>query len=451
MKKSVKIALIIGTCFLLVGFVLWGVSARTDEFKRLAAAAGLAHAPGIGAQSPDAQGNNIASNKEALAALLGGEVSEFAYQAQGDVSSIGIICKTRNVHIIPSDVEKIEIKSVENEESWFKVSLEGGTLKLQEELKKSLINISDFFSFDYSGSENTDRAVYIYVPKDTKLESLLADCSFGAIKISGLSADEITVTSENGDIDINRVEAKSADIETSFGDIEIEQLSVAGRLNVTSKNGRIDITRSTSADADVISSFGNISLKELSTGELKIEGDNGDIDVESVTCSNMTASSSFGKIEISDTSASNITADSGSGGTELEKVFASAVKLTSSFGEIEVEDSSLLSSLYAHSDNGAVKIHGGSIYSIDARTSFGGVNISETEFISCYAHSSNGKVVLEKLPLSADETSVKAKTSSGSVSINGEKQAGSYERTLAGAKAEIDAGTSFGDIVIGFK
>jgi DUF4097 and DUF4098 domain-containing protein YvlB len=461
MKKSVKITLIIGTCFLLVGLVFWGVSARTDEFKRLAAAAGLTHAPAIGAtegnapdgaQPSEAQGNNIGSNREALGALLSENesMSEFFYQAQGDADSLDIRAETRNIYIIPAEVDQIEIKSYENEDSMLKASLEGGTLKIEEELKKKLVNISDFFSFDFKGSENADRSLYIYVPSDTKLRKLISDSSFGDTKIRSFSAGELTITSSNGDIDITDMIADAATAKTSFGDIKVNRLTADGKLNLASSNGKIDVKSSASTSAEVTSSFGNISLSDLSTGDIIISSDNGDIDIENMAGANMRISSSFGSIDIEETSAMNITAESDNGGIELEKVSASAVKLDCSFGSIEVENSSL-GSLYAESDNGSVKIEESRIASIEASTSFGSVSISETDFTSCHAKSASGKVILEKLPMNAEETSIKARTSQGSVSIDGKKQANSYERTVAGEKANIDASASFGDIVISFK
>ncbi|MGI5899075.1 MAG: DUF4097 family beta strand repeat-containing protein [Christensenellales bacterium] len=437
MKKSAKIALITGACFLLVGLVLWGVSAGTDEFKRMAASG--------------AGNSNIDSNREALGALLSEEMSEYSYMASGQVSGLNITLQTRNVYVIPADVSSIEIKSTENDESKLKASLESGELKLEEELKRNFVNISDFISFDFT-DKSADRAVYIYLPKDTELESLKVDCSYGNITLRDFTADELVITGESGDIDISGIPSKSAAIDSSFGDIVINKLTVEGRLFVAASNGKISIKNSALSQAGIESSFGSISLSEvsISVGELSIDSSNGSVDIENVTGKDMHISTSFGDINIEDSSAGNITADSDNGNIEVDSVSAAAVKLTNSFGGIDVEDS-FLASLYAETDNGSVKIVGGDIASIDSKTSFGSIGISSTSFESCIANSQNGDVTLEKLAMSQNETSIKAKTASGSVSIGGERQANSYEKTLSGAKVEIDAKTSFGDVIISFK
>jgi len=105
--------------------------------------------------------------------------------------------------------------------------LDGSTLKLQTSPKRA-------FNYDLC-------KIYLYIPEDFKLSTLLINTTSGDIDISYLNAENISIKSvsgdvdtddincdedfsilaNSGDIDINRINAKTISLKTTSGDIEL--------------------------------------------------------------------------------------------------------------------------------------------------------------------------------------------------------------------------------------
>ena len=90
-------------------------------------------------------------------------------------------------------------------------SLEEGRLRVTQE-NHSFIGFGD----------DRDYRVYIYIPKDHKLDNLSIKTTAGAVKISDTAADSMTVKSEAGAMEIKNTECPAYTLETTVGAIEMD-------------------------------------------------------------------------------------------------------------------------------------------------------------------------------------------------------------------------------------
>ncbi|MCB2178737.1 DUF4097 domain-containing protein [bacterium] len=196
--------------------------------------------------------------------------------------------------------------------------------------------------------------VLLYVPKDLDVElsnwtgmissegftgNLYVNNQFGSVEISDLVGN-LSVESSSGFLDLYRIDAgeNSVRFASQYGNITLEDLS-AGEVEVESNNGEISITGLISeGPCQVDSGFGPITVQGFICSELTTTSQNGWVELENGELQgDLNVTSDFGNIKLTQVFASNYTMETSNGNVEADQV-AGKVKVTSDFGDITLEN-----------------------------------------------------------------------------------------------------------------
>lgn len=154
-----------------------------------------------------------------------------------------------------------------------KVLEESGQITFAERNEQSApINLGVFSGWGLSGT------LTLRVPEN-RLEDLEVTCFSGGIKVTGLEAETITLDSSSGEVTLENVKADGALRVDSFaGNISMRKVE-AETIGVESSSGRIE-ARDVVADAFSANSFsGNMTLMEMDLEDLRIDTSSGKIEV----------------------------------------------------------------------------------------------------------------------------------------------------------------------------
>lgn len=185
----------------------------------------------------------------------------------------------------------------------------------------------------------------------------------------------------------------SADVKTSFGDVDISGL-----------NG----------DVIIEDDFGNIRLADIN-GAVSVDNNSGEVDIRSINAGtdDVTISTDFGRLNLEQVNGKNISVTSNSGTLELNNVRAT--------GE-----------LFAKSDFGNVIFENGSANSVNMETNSGKINITKVNVRNDLIIDNDfGDIELIQVTASSSDLH----TNSGSITVDG-------------AKSKLKAYTDFGNIEI---
>ncbi|WP_234122743.1 DUF4097 family beta strand repeat-containing protein [Clostridium hydrogenum] len=190
-------------------------------------------------------------------------------------NKINIDLSSDNVEIETTDSPKLKVVQTAynklKDEDKFTVEKNGDEINI----KRKVQEFRSFFSFDFRINEK----VYIYLPRsydknlsincssgnvnfmsDIKLNELDCDESSGNIKSEHeIQADKVSFTASSGNEEFEKLKSDSYNVNASSGNIEINSLSGAGK--VEARSGNIQIKYEDIKDeADVEASSGNVSL-----------------------------------------------------------------------------------------------------------------------------------------------------------------------------------------------
>lgn len=185
------------------------------------------------------------------------EVNESSNFDLVDVSAVRIQATSADIHVIPSNVAKAELKGTiipGTEKKYLKVSKQDGTLLISVE--------NDTFFF----SVFTDLDLTVYLPADNMLDASVY-CTSGSIDMTGMQLGDVELWRTSGNTSIRGCSAESFLSDASSGDTEIET-SALGGMKLTCRSGGIEVSETT----------GSIYARATS-GRIDIEGAAGAIDV----------------------------------------------------------------------------------------------------------------------------------------------------------------------------
>jgi DUF4097 and DUF4098 domain-containing protein YvlB len=199
------------------------------------------------------------------------------------------------------------------------------------------------------GSHRSDQVDFtIQVPAQTQVT---ARTGFGALAATGTTGDvslhtgsgtviarditgSLDLGSDFGNVTVEGAASETVSIDSSSGELELEDTHVNGRLEAHSDFGSITVSRGGAGELDVSSSSGNLTLTSLSVTGTAV------------------AKTDFGRIR-------------------LTQVQAGAYDLQTSSGDITVDGGH--GSLKAHTDFGSVAVTGVAEATVDLFTSSGSV------------------------------------------------------------------------------
>ncbi|MEN1968062.1 DUF4097 family beta strand repeat-containing protein [Lentibacillus sp. N15] len=188
----------------------------------------------------------------------------------GKFTSLDVQTDDATVKIVPTDENTskvlLEGKQYKHRNHTFSVDIDNKTLvvKLNDQQSK-LFNI-DFFSPSIT--------LTVYVPQQ-QYESLLVSSNNGKINVNHLQAREIHVATSNGRLQLSDLTGSALTAETDNGRIHGEQLQM-DKVDMQSDNGRVELQQVTGSSVKARTSNGKLILEEVD-GEINGKTNNGAI------------------------------------------------------------------------------------------------------------------------------------------------------------------------------
>ncbi len=175
-----------------------------------------------------------------------------------------------NIKIVPSEDDKIHLICWESEDEAYEVT-EGETLKIEKtEHYKWYERLFSFRIHSYD--------VTVMVPEGYT-GNIDVETGSGSLEVQGITADNISVNSDNGEIEVRDTKAAgSVNTGTSNGNITVDSTSAGSMLKAVTSNGSVEIKSAAANDITAESSLGSIELADVSvSGETHVKSGNGDI------------------------------------------------------------------------------------------------------------------------------------------------------------------------------
>lgn len=218
----------------------------------------------------------------------GAEVNESSGLDLAGVKSIMIEAASSDIHVIPSDVAKVELTGMvipgRQEDKYLNVSEEDGALLI------NVINDRFFFSIF------ADFDLTVYLPADCMLDANV-HCTSGNIDMTGMQLGRVELWRSSGNAVIRDCSAESFLSDASSGDTRIESSSL-GNMKLTCRSGNMTVS-GTNGTIYARATSGNINIADAGEA-LDIGCTSGDVtlDVAAGTVPPITANLTSGNIRI---------------------------------------------------------------------------------------------------------------------------------------------------------
>lgn len=218
-------------------------------------------------------------------------------------NNIQVSTKSLDIKLIKSNDLKANVKVYDRKDSELSVKVEDNTLKIENERhtswcflcfgeSKVVISLPEkeydlvinATSGDIESQVDLNNATIVTTSGDidfTKVNELVLTVTSGDIEINEVNS--ITITSTSGDVEIGKVN-NSLNIETTSGDIDIDNLTIMKDSNIKVKSG--DVTINKTADNiyyNATATSGDVKITNNNRHadyELKIDTKSGDIKVK---------------------------------------------------------------------------------------------------------------------------------------------------------------------------
>ena len=205
-----------------------------------------------------------------------------------DYTKISIDTSTANIRFGISDDGTTKVECKETERRLHTVTVAGDTLQIKEVSHRKWY---DFIGFGVSKMELT-----ILLPKQ-EMDQLTIDTSTGDItlqdmkikgelkfntstgnaKFSNVTADSLAMDSSTGDFKFSDVTAKSLKLDTSTGDIEMNGVKLESALTIETNTGDVKVLDSDAASVKIETDTGDIHCRFLTEKNVKADSDTGKI------------------------------------------------------------------------------------------------------------------------------------------------------------------------------
>lgn len=229
-----------------------------------------------------------------------------------------------------------------------------GTLTLSQENREPIA----VFGFGLSGSAYSDQKVTLYVPEKAELSSCKLYSDSGNIQVSGLTASDFGLGCDYGDVILKNVTGKEQVLLTlNSGDFTADTIS--GKT-VTVNNDS-----------------GSLSLNNCTSDDLHLESDYGDIHLDHVTvkrASNLTLDS--GDLTIQDSSIGTAKITDESGNMSLSNTTGVSLDLTSEYGDVSFTDTKLSENATLLLDSGDFSADNTTFKTISVKNDSGNISLN---------------------------------------------------------------------------
>lgn len=218
-------------------------------------------------------------------------------------NNIQVSTKSLDIKLIKSNDLKANVKVYDRKDSELSVKVEDNNLKIENERhtswcflcfgeSKVVISLPEkeydlvinATSGDIESQVDLNNATIVTTSGDidfTKVNELVLTVTSGDIEINEVNS--ITITSTSGDVEIGKVN-NSLNIETTSGDIDIDNLTIMKDSNIKVKSGDVTINKTTdNIYYNATATSGDVKITNNNRHadyELKIDTKSGDIKVK---------------------------------------------------------------------------------------------------------------------------------------------------------------------------
>lgn len=187
------------------------------------------------------------------------------------VSAVRIEVTSCDIHIVPSDVAKVELKGTVipgKQEKYLKVSEQDGTLLIDvEDNSWSLFNIFNVFM---------DLDLTVYLPAGNMLD-VTVYCTSGNIDMTGMKLSGVELRRTSGNTDIRDCSAESFLSDATSGDTKITS-SELGSMKLSCRSGNMTVN-GTTGSIYARATSGNINIADAD-GALDVGCTSGDVSLD---------------------------------------------------------------------------------------------------------------------------------------------------------------------------
>jgi DUF4097 and DUF4098 domain-containing protein YvlB len=360
---------------------------------------------------------------------------------------------TSNIEIVGGTSPEIVVKAIKQvwgrNEREAQAKLKAFDVKITHEESKVKVEVIDpetsrFYLFRIGPSSRVD--LIIFVPHQTVVK---ANSRSGDISLVGTTGD--------------------ATLKSRCGAIEIKD--VAGKLEASTSSGDIRVVKVKADEASLSTCYGEVEVRDAQVACLKAGTSNGDIKAVKVKADEASLSTSYGEVEVRDSQVAYLKAGTSSGDVCLDRIYAERVELSTNYGKV-IAHAVEATSLSAESDNGDFRLKGVVLRdSLEARAKYGDITLDDVAAASYKVDSKSGDLNLSEVAglldlhtksgdieiSKAKSATLKVDTVSGRVVFKGDLLAGSLNRieTRSGSirltlpetvALELDARTDSGHI-----
>ena len=162
-----------------------------------------------------------------------------------------------------------------------------------------------------------EKNLTIVLPEDSAFGEVSISATSGDLQIPELKTDSLKLTVSSGDINA-AAEARTAQVNASSGDLELQFGGKAKDINVKTSSGEIRIAAETAERLAAKSSSGEIEVKAKKVDEFTAEASSGDISAEIGSVKQAALSTTSGRVEIAFDRFDALTISSTSGDVRAE-------------------------------------------------------------------------------------------------------------------------------------
>lgn len=208
-----------------------------------------------------------------------------------DFSKIEIDTATSDIRFETATDGKAKVVCVETEKRYHDVSVKNGTLMIKETSKKKWFEFIGFFN-----GIGSKREIVIYLPemktaagsdrqlsKETKyeLEGLKIETSTGDVKVNDIYVkSELNINTSTGELSLSNVVAGKLIIDTSTGDVTMDETEVFDNMKIETSTGRVKMTKSDANTVQIDTSTGDVTCEFLSRKNVKTDTSTGSVSVQ---------------------------------------------------------------------------------------------------------------------------------------------------------------------------
>ena len=211
--------------------------------------------------------------------------------AAKDVNVIEVQLETADVVVKPSKNDEIHMQWANGNTLHTEADLLDGVLRVNNEYTQTdgtyngLIINFDIFHWDFDDDDDDygdyGETLYIQIP-DSYTGELVVGSRSGDVEITNVQLQEnLVVYAEVGDVELHGLEAVDGNITTEMGDIQLERTDFSGDLTAYSQVGDVELELTTiEGTLSAKTELGDISLERVDTHVAMLELEFGELELE---------------------------------------------------------------------------------------------------------------------------------------------------------------------------